>query len=60
MNNLQKIQLENKLQNQTTNNVLHLILSLLTIGLWLPIWALVGISNSIERRRIINKLGKLQ
>lgn len=33
-------------------HVLHLLLSLLTLGLWLPVWALVGISHRNERAKI--------
>ena len=33
-------------------HVLHLLLSVVTFGLWLPVWALVGISHRNERRKI--------
>ena len=26
-----------------TNHILHLLMSLVTLGLWLPIWLLVGV-----------------
>lgn len=29
-----------------TNHILHLILSVLTGGLWLPVWLIVGVANS--------------
>jgi len=35
-----------------TNHVLHLILSLVTLGVWVPVWLLVAVSNSIERGKI--------
>jgi hypothetical protein len=35
-----------------TNHILHLILSVITVGLWLPVWVLVAISNSIERGKV--------
>ena len=39
-------------QDYRTSHVLHLLLSLVSIGLWIPVWALVSLSNGIERRRI--------
>jgi hypothetical protein len=35
-----------------TSHVLHFFLSLITLGLWLPVWLLVGILNSIGNDRI--------
>lgn len=32
----------------STSHVLHLILSLISFGLWIPIWVLVAISNSTQ------------
>ena len=39
-----------------TNNILHLILSVFTGGLWIPVWMLVALSNAIERGKIDKKL----
>ena len=39
-----------------TSHVMHLILSILTVGLWVPIWILCAISNSLERSKIDRKL----
>jgi hypothetical protein len=36
-----------------TNHVLHLILSLVTLGLWLIVWALLAIFGG-EKRRLVN------
>lgn len=33
---------------KTTSHVLHLLLSVLTAGLWIVIWVLVSISNSTQ------------
>jgi hypothetical protein len=33
------------------NHVLHLVLSVLTAGVWLVVWAILGASNSAERTR---------
>lgn len=35
------------------NHVLHGVLSLLTLGLWLPVWALVAIGNKRNRYELI-------
>lgn len=32
----------------STSHVLHLLLSLITLGIWLPIWLLVALSNSSQ------------
>ena len=34
-----------------TNHILHLILSLITVGFWIPIWILVGISVASTKWR---------
>jgi hypothetical protein len=35
------------------NHVLHLILSIVTLGLWIPVWILVTIMSG-EKRRIVS------
>ena len=47
-------------QRKNTSHVLHLILSLITFGLWLPVWALVAISNGLENARIDRAVSKLE
>ncbi len=42
-----------------TSHVLHFLVSLVTMGLWVPFWILVGISNWNERQKIDKKLGRL-
>lgn len=32
-----------------TNHVLHGVLSLLTLGLWLPVWAVMGLESVAAR-----------
>ena len=39
-------------KKKMTSHVLHLLLSVVTAGLWLIVWAICGLSNSIENRRI--------
>ena len=43
-----------------TSHVMHLILSILTVGLWVPIWILCAISNSLERSKIDRKLERAE
>ena len=37
---------------QRVNHVLHLLISVLLCGLWLPVWFLIAVSNG-ERRRVL-------
>ena len=36
-----------------TNNTLHLILSIVTVGLWIPVWILLAILGG-EKRQIVS------
>jgi hypothetical protein len=42
-----------------TSHVLHLILSILTGGLWLFVWVLVAMSNSRRNQWVYNSRGWL-
>ena len=46
-------------QKKRTSHVLHLILAILSVGFWVPVWLLVALSNSIENARIDRKVAKL-
>jgi hypothetical protein len=50
--------LENK--SVSTNHILHLLLSLVTVGLWIPFWIAITIGNIWENRSIENKIQKLR
>jgi hypothetical protein len=43
-----------------TNHILHLLLSLITFGLWIPLWIIITIGNIWENRSIENKLNSLR
>ncbi len=43
-------------QKKNTNHILHLILSLLTGGLWLIVWVIVAVSNSRHNSRIQGRM----
>jgi len=51
-------QLMAKRSDHKTAHLLHLVLSVITVGMWVPVWILVTISHSIERRKIDRKLGE--
>lgn len=48
-----------KRQNYQVSHVLHLLLSVITVGLWIPVWLLVSVSHANERAKIDRKLKKL-
>lgn len=45
-------------KKKKTSHVLHLILSLVTAGIWVIMWVLVAISNSSENARIDRQIMK--
>jgi hypothetical protein len=57
--NMDKEHLLAKRSDYRTSHVLHLILSIITLGLWIPVWMLCGLSNSIEKRKIDRKLERM-
>lgn len=48
-----------EMRKKKTSHVLHLILSILTAGLWVFIWILCAVSNSIENARLDRKIDKV-
>jgi len=38
-----------------TNHVLHLILSVLTAGLWIPVWIGIAIMNSMRKEKSVTR-----
>lgn len=45
-------------KKKKTSHLLHLILSIITAGLWVMIWILVGLSNHMENARIEKHIAK--
>lgn len=43
-------------QKKRTSHVLHLLLCIPTFGVWVIIWILVAVSNSMENSRIDRKI----
>lgn len=56
---IQYLELAAKRDRYRTNNIFHFIMSIITLGLWVPIWALVALSNGIERMKCERKINKL-
>lgn len=48
-----------KRADHQTAHLLHLVLSVLTVGLWVPVWLLVTISHAIERGKIDRALERI-
>lgn len=46
-------------QKKNTNHILHLILSILTGGLWVIVWIIVAISNNSHNNRIQSEMGHI-
>jgi len=43
-----------------TNNILHLLLAVISAGLWLPVWAFVALSNGNERMKSKRRIERLE
>ena len=52
-------QLIAKRADHKTAHLLHLILSLISVGIWIPFWIIVTVSHSLERKKIDKKLGQI-
>ena len=47
---------QNNLHQAKTNHILHLILSIITVGFWIPIWIIVTLNNSSKKTIIENDI----
>ena len=47
-------------QQWKTNHILHLLLSIVTAGFWIPIWILVAINNAFNISCADRKINKAQ
>jgi len=45
-------------KKKKTSHVLHLLLTIITAGLWIVVWILVAISNSSENARIDREISR--
>lgn len=42
-----------------TSHLLHLVLSIITAGMWVVIWLICTVSNSVERAKIDFQLNRI-
>jgi hypothetical protein len=49
-----------RLEKYKTNHILHLLLSVFSMGFWLPVWLLVSASNANERMKSQKRLDSLE
>ena len=54
-----KTELENKIRDAKVNHILHLILSIITAGIWIIVWILIAVSVSMEKSGYNRDLKKL-
>lgn len=47
---------QNNLNRTKTNHILHLILSIITVGIWIPIWIIVSINNGTKKTIVENRI----
>ena len=45
--------------NNKTNHILHLVLTILTGGLWVIVWLFIGISNSNKRDDAMDEIDRM-
>ena len=58
MNEAQLMIEMDRLERLRTGHVLHLLLSIITFGVWTPIWIIIALNNAIERGRIERRISK--
>ena len=55
---MNKSQLLAKRADHKTSHLLHLVLSVITAGIWIPVWFLVALRHQLTRDSIDRKLGR--
>lgn len=59
MFNIRKVErLRDQLNRTRTNHIFHLLITVLTGGLWVVMWVAVGFSNMLTRKRLNRTLDK--
>lgn len=48
-----------EMRRKKTSHIFHLIFSILTGGLWIVIWILCALSNSLENRKLDQQIDRL-
>jgi len=57
MNTIQNQLLQTELARFKTNHILHLLLSCLTLGIWMFFWMIVASNNITNRNKFREQLG---
>jgi len=55
---MNQAQLLAKRADHKTSHLLHLLLSVITAGMWIPVWFLVALRHQLTRDSIDRKLGR--
>jgi cytochrome c biogenesis protein CcdA len=55
---MNQAQLLAKRADHKTSHLLHLLLTVITAGMWIPVWFLVALRHQLTRDSIDRKLGK--
>ena len=55
---MNQAQLIAKRADHKTSHLLHLVLSIITAGMWIPVWFLVALRHQLTRDSIDRKLGR--
>ena len=42
---------------KTTDHAVHLILTIITCGMWAPVWALFAILGAFKKTRVVSAMG---
>lgn len=42
-------------QPRRTSHLLHLVLTIITLGAWAPVWIVVTILNNLSRQKVVTK-----
>ena len=53
-----KSQLLARRADHDTSHLLHLVLSIITAGIWIPVWILITVRHSVARWIIDLRLGR--
>ena len=48
-----------EMRRKKTSHIFHLIFSVLTGGLWIVIWLLCALSNSLENRKLDKQIDRI-
>jgi len=53
-------ELEQELEDRTTWHVFHFILTLVSGGLWIPVWVVCGLRNNQIRTKLRDRIAGIQ